>query len=164
MSHHAPRSFVLAALLALPFAPAAAAQRAFSVEGGVVTAFEDAAVIMGIRASHARVGAAGVDFSLATFPDGLVEGFVLLLPNLDLATAAPVGERAWLLPRFGVSALVGVGEGGGGAIPGFNVGIGLLGHVAERAGVRLDVTYIRLISDGDSAGFTAITFGFAWMR
>lgn len=159
------RALVLAAPLALSLvALPAQAQRAFSLEGGFITAFEDAAYIVGVRATAAKPGSAGVDFSVSTLPQGIVEGVFILLPNLDVTFAGSVGPRAWLMPRFGASALVGVGEGGGGGVFGLNAGIGLLGKLSEKTGARADVTYTRYFGDGDSVGFTAFTVGFAWMR
>jgi hypothetical protein len=159
------RGIRIAALLALSLTSlsSANAQRATSLEGGFLTAFEDAVFLVGFRTTAVSRGV-GVDFSLGTLPQGIAEGLWLLLPNVDVTSAVPIGSSAWLLPRAGVSALLGFGGGGGGAIPGVNVGIGLLGRMGERSGARLDVTYVRFLSDGESAGFTALTFGYAWMK
>lgn len=159
------RGFVLAATLALSLTSLPAhAQHAFSIEGGFLTAFEDAVYLVGIRSTAAKPGAAGVDFSLATLPQGFGSGLFLILPHLDITTAASVGPRAWLLPRIGASALIGVGQGGGGGVFGLNAGIGLLGRLSESNGARFDLTHVRYFGDGGSVGFTSFTVGFAWMR
>ena len=159
------RGLVLAATVALSLTSSRLqAQKSFSLEAGYLAAFEDAAFLVGFRATGAKAGAAGVDFSISTLPQGFPEGFLVLLPHLDITTAAAVGPNAWLLPRFGASALIGVGDGGGGGVFGLNGGIGLLGRLSEKAGIRLDLTYMRYFGDGDSIGLTALTFGYAWMR
>ena len=159
------RGLVLAATLALSLTSSRVhAQKAVSIEAGFITAFEDAVFLVGVRTTAAKAGAAGIDFSLSTLPQAAAEGFFLLMPNLDITMSAPVGPNAWVLPRIGVSALVGIGEGGGGGLFGLNGGIGLLGRLSERTGVRLDLTYMRYFGDGDSLGLTALTFGLAWMR
>jgi hypothetical protein len=159
------RGLVLAATVALSLTSSRLqAQKSMSVEAGYLTAFEDAAFLVGFRATGAKAGAPGVDFSIFTLPQGFTESVLVLMPNLDITTAAAVGPNAWLLPRFGVSALLGVGEAGGGGVFGLNGGIGLLGRLSEKAGIRLDVTYVRYFGDGESLGLTALTFGYAWMR
>lgn len=159
------RGLIIAATLALSFTcfDTARAQSAFAIEGGFISAFEDAAFLFGVRLTQVKPGAIGVDFALATLPQAIAEGVFILLPNLDLTTPVPVGPRAWLEPRIGVSALVGAGEAAG-AVPGFNVGIGLLGRMGEKVGARLDVSYQRYLSGGESLGFTAVTFGVAWLQ
>lgn len=158
------RGLVLAATVALSLTSSRVqAQKSISLEAGFLTAFDDAAFLVGFRASGAKAGAAGVDFSISTLPQLFTDG-LFLMPNLDLATAAPVGPNAWLMPRFGASALIGIGEGGGDGVFGLNGGIGLLGRLSEKTGIRLDVTYMRYFGDGESLGLTALTFGFAWMR
>ena len=159
------RGLVLAATLALSLTSSRLhAQNAVSIEAGFLTAFEDAAFLVGVRTTAAKAGSAGVDFSLSTLPEVVAAGVFFIMPNLDLTMAAPVGPSAWLLPRFGASALIGVGEGGGGGVFGLNGGIGLLGRISERTGIRLDLTYVRYFGDGESVGFTALTFGLAFMR
>ena len=161
------RDFRVGALVALSLTSlsSADAQRATSLEGGFITAFEDAAFLIGLRITAVKPGSlAGVDFSVSTFPDAIADGFWILMPNLDIAAPVAIGSSAWLLPRVGVSALVGFGGGSGGAAAGGNVGIGLLGRTGERSGVRLDVTHTRYLSGGESVGFTALTFGYAWMK
>lgn len=160
------RSVLTAASLALSLASpiSARAQSALSIEVGFLTAFEEAVFQVGIRSTSVKAGGVGVDFALATFPEAVIEGVFFLMPNLDLTTAVPVGPRAWLMPRFGVSALVGAGEGGAGAVAGFNLGIGLIGRMGEKMGARMDVTYQRYLGGGSSVGFTALTFGVAWMQ
>jgi len=159
------RSVLTAASLALSLASpiSARAQSALAIEAGFLTAFEESVFQVGIRSTSVKTGGVGVDFALATLPQAIGAGVFFLMPNLDLTTAVPVGPRAWLMPRFGVSALVGAGEEAG-AVPGFNLGIGLIGRMGERMGARMDVTYQRYVGGGSSVGFTALTFGVAWMQ
>lgn len=144
------------------------AQRAQSVEMGYLTIDEDALFLVGYRVMFAPKGA-GVDFSIATWPEGIPEGGLLLFPHLDVTAPIAVGSRAWLLPRAGLSAIIGasVGSGGGGgALAGYNVGIGLMGRMSERHGLRFDVTHMRLIGDDadEGIGLTTFSIGFAWIK
>lgn len=159
------RSIVTAATLVLCLASpnAVRAQSAISAEVGFITAFEEAVFQVGVRWTTVKQGGVGVDFALGTLPEGIAAGVFVVLPNLDMTAAVPVGPRAWLLPRIGVSALVGTGEDLG-ALPGFNLGVGLLGRIGEKMGARMDVTHQRYLSGGESLGLTTLTFGIAWMQ
>src|SRR5262245_22685284 len=125
--------FLAALILTLP--SRSTAQSSTALEIGIVTAFEDESVVQfGMRVTIAR-NRPGVDFAIATFPEGLFAGVVFLTPDLDLTIPVSIGEESWILPRMGVSALVGYGEGAFGAIPGYNLGIGVLGATSARMGV-----------------------------
>lgn len=157
----------LSVLLGLCLAPPAAAQSARSLEGGLLTAFENEAIFQfGFRITAARVGVPGLDFSIATFPEALVSGFILLTPDLSITYPVPVGERVWLTPRVGFSAFVGFGlddGGGAGGLPGYHAGIGVLGQTNEKTGLRLDLTHRRLLDGGNqSESMLVVSFGFAW--
>ena len=159
----------VAALVALSFAmpTEAPAQRAQSFEMGFLTLFEeDVLFLVGYRVTYAPRGA-GVDFSIATWPEGFFDVGLLLLPHLDITAPIAVGSRAWLLPRAGLSAIIGVGGDGGGAIAGYNLGIGLMGRINDRHGLRFDVTHMRLIEqigEDEAVGLTTFTVGFAWIK
>ena len=155
---------LVALFLTLP--TEARAQRSQSVEMGIITVFEDEALfLLGYRVTYAPRGA-GVDFSIATWPEGIVNGGLLLLPHLDLTAPIAVGSRAWLLPRAGLSAIIAVGGDGGGGIAGYNIGIGLMGRISERHGLRFDVTYMRPVGDDavEDVGLTTLSIGFAWIK
>ena len=159
------RGFRIAAMLALSltYPSPARAQRGHALEAGLLTEFEEATFLLGYRLTNANLGRVGLDFSVSTLPQAWSEAFIGLL-HLDLTTPIAVGPRAWLLPRAGVSGIVAAGAEIGGAAPGFNIGIGLVGRLGERTGVRLDVTHMRLIGDDETAGITGLTFGFQWFK
>lgn len=159
----------LAALVALSSTvpTKAPAQRAQSVEMGFLTAFEeDVLFLIGYRVTYAPRGA-GVDFSIAIWPEGLFDVGLLLLPHLDLTAPVAIGSRSWLLPRVGLSGIIGASSEGGGGLFGLNVGIGLMGRLNERHGLRLDVTHMRLfeqLGEADAVGLTTFSVGFAWIK
>lgn len=158
--------FIAAALALVMPTGFAAAQSGFSAEVGVLTApGEGAGAVLqvGLRVVFVQTRSVGVDFAIATIPEGIVEGVLLLTPDFDLTAAIPLGLKTWLLPRGGVSALVGVGGGAAGAVLGFNVGVGILGAIGASMGARLDVGYRRYISDGETAGLLGVSVGVGWM-
>ena len=168
------RGSTVAALLALSLTlqtdAQAQARRARSVELGLLTQFEesDATMLVGYRTSSLKKGM-GFDFSIGTLPEGWFESLFVALVHFDLTVPVVVGTRSWLLPRAGISGLVVAAdeiifdEPGFGAAPGFNLGIGLLGRMGERNGLRLDVTHMLLVGD-DDVGVTALTIGYAWIK
>jgi hypothetical protein len=147
------------------FPRAVTAQSSFTIEAGLVTALEDASLLhIGIRAAFAKARQVGVDFAVATFPEGVVEGVVLLTPDLDVTVPIPFGESAFLMPRVGASALVGFGSEGGGAIGGYNLGLGVMGAASPRMALRLDLTYRRYMIDEAEAGLLVVSAGIGWRR
>jgi len=132
---------VLPLLAALGVAPSrAAAQTAQSIEFGAITTFDDATVQLGFRAAPARANHTGADIFLATFPDALAHGILLLLMEADATYGVPLGKDLSLFPRAGLTLIAGGGGGGGGAAFGYNFGVGLLGRASPTLGVRIDYT------------------------
>lgn len=144
----------------------AAAQTAYSIDFGAITAFDDAAIQIGFRAAPSVANNAGADILLATFPDALIHGFMLFVLDVDATYGAPLGEQVTLFPRFGGTVLAGGGNGGSGAGYGYNVGVGVLGRASPTLGVRIDYTHHRLVggSGGGTLPFSSITFGIVWMH
>ena len=56
------------------------------------------------------------------------------------------------------------GDGGAGAVVGYNAGIGLLQRTSPTTAVRLDYTYRRLAIDRESLPLSSLTIGFVWMH
>ena len=85
---------------------------------------------------------AGLDLSVATLPQGIAEGLVVLVP--DLGVAGVVGRGAstgGLVVRGGwTSAWVAGGGWVGGTPFGIYLGVAILGVVGDGPGVRMDVT------------------------
>jgi hypothetical protein len=153
-------STVLAGVLLASTRPASA-QTAFSLEFGALSAYEDATVQVGFRLTPARAGKTGIDVAFATFPDALAEGTLFGLLDVDVAHGVSVEEKVLVLPRFGASVIGGIGDSGGGAAVGFNIGVGVLALTSPRLGVRLDYTYRRFPWD---VAFSSVSLGIAWVR
>ena len=161
------RLIVATVLLTLGASPARG-QVALSAEAGFVAGFDYGSYLVGLRATGGWHGVVGTDFSLATLPQAVAVDQVLLLQNLDMALALPVGSRAWVVPRFGVSVVLDLASldvAPEGAM-GLNGGIGLLGRLSERTGLRLDLIRVHYLGGyltDPRAGYTAVTVGLAWM-
>ena len=158
------RSSLVVALAISVATTEAIAQSGTSVEAGVITALDDAAIVqLGFRVTAVKK-TTGVDFAIATFPEGIASGLFLFTPDLDFAMAVPMGDRSWFYPRAGVSALVGVGGGGGGAVPGYNVGVGVMAATGRKMGLRLDVTYRKYVIDGETTSpLLVFSCGLSWL-
>ena len=74
-------------------------------------------------------------------------GFFLGMPDFDLAYAAPVGESTLLVPRLGGSAIVAAGQDVGGAVFGYNLGVGVIARTSRATALRIDYTYRRFSVD-----------------
>lgn len=153
---------VSAGLAALPVR--APAQTGYSVEIGTVTAFEDALIQLGFRATPALAGRGGVDVAAAVFPDALADGVFFSMLDLDLTFGTRLAEDAILYPRFGASALVRAGGDGGGGVFGYNLGAGVLARTSPALGVRIDYTHRRFTSGGETVPFSSISFGIVWIH
>lgn len=159
-----PAALLVALATAIP--ANAAAQTAFSIDFGAITAYDDAAIQIGFRATPSVANKTGADILLATFPDALIHGFMLFLLDVDATYGAPLGEQVTLFPRFGGTLLAGGGNGGGGGAYGYNLGVGVLGRVSTTMGVRIDYTHHRLVGGSGSGTlpFSSITFGIVWVH
>jgi len=155
---------LVAAVVVVP--TRAPAQTAYSIDFGAITAFDDAAVQIGFRATPSVANKAGSDILLATFPDALIHGLMLFVLDVDATYGTPLGEQVTLFPRFGGTVLAAGGNGGGGAGYGYNFGVGVLGRASPTLGVRIDYTHHRLVggSGGGTLPFSSITVGIVWMH
>jgi len=158
------RSALLLVVAAAVIPARASAQTAYSIDFGAITAFEDAAVLIGFRAAPALANKAGADISLAIFPEALIHGLLLFVLDADVTYGAPLSEQVTLFPRFGGSIIAGGGGGGGGAAGGYNIGVGLLARASPTLGARIDYTHHRMVGGGGTLPFSSITIGFVWMH
>ena len=142
---------------------------AYGVDFGAVTAFEDAVIQVGFRATPSRGGIGGADISVATLPDALAAGFVVLMFDADFTYGTPGGVEPGsvvFFPRAGLSVLAasGLSEGGGGAVIGFNVGAGVLAKVSPKLGLRLDYIHRRLSEHGELYPLSSVSIGFVFLH
>lgn len=142
---------------------------AYGVDFGAVTAFDEAVIQVGFRAMPSRGGIGGADISIATLPDAIAAGLVVLLLDADFTYGAPRGDHPGgvvFFPRAGLSvlALSGFSGGGGGAIVGFNVGAGVLARVSPKLGLRLDYIHRRLSEDGELYPLSSVSIGFVFLH
>ena len=145
----------------------AAAQLAKSVDVGLPFGPSGetgaAAFQLGFRVASLKPQAPGVDFAIATLPVAWAYGIAVVSSDLDLTYPVPLGGGVTLAPRAGASVLVAAlfapnEEGGAGAMPGYNVGLGLVGRTGPTSAIRADFT--RRSFDG--VAVSSVTIGFAW--
>jgi hypothetical protein len=143
----------------------AQSKTAVGVEGGALSGFYESLFQLGLRVTPSRGGYGSADFAFATIPDYLLHGTLVFLMDLGVTYGAPRDSSpVYVFPHGGVSMLGGVGltNGGGGAVVGYNFGAGLLVHASPRLGVTVDYTY-RRISGGEVA-LSSLTFGLMFMH
>ena len=137
---------------------------AYGIDFGAITAFEDAVIQVGFRAMPSRGGMGGADISVATLPDAIAAGFVVLILDADVTYGTPRGEQPGgviFFPRAGLSVIAGSG---GGALIGFNVGAGILAKVSPKLGLRLDYIHRRLSEDGELYPLSSVSIGFVFLH
>lgn len=142
----------------------AAGQRMSSIEVGVVAPGHGSLLQVGYRFSSADRNALGIDVSVATLPEALVDRIALIGADLDAAFLLSPTSGLGLIARAGPSMIAGVGAGGGAAVFGYNLGAGVLVRVWERGGLRVDYTYRRFSSDGERLSLPSLTMGLAWFH
>jgi len=98
----------------------------------------------------------GVDFTVAAWPEGLIEGGLLLVSDLGLGIGV-VRDDASASIRAGFSGLVAVGAEAGTLLPGVHAGITAVIPSSVPVGLRLDGVF-RAFRVGHSAGFLGMEF------
>lgn len=139
-------------------APCARAQARVSLQGGISSVQQEPYAELGVRVSPAPPAVLGVDFSLDLYPQLLESGGVVGVVDLSLAYVGRVARGASIELRAGGSALAGVGGGGAAAIPGYNLGAGLL-LGGDGAGFRVDYTWRRLQTGEEAYPLPSFTIG-----
>jgi len=162
------RALLLATLavcaLAVPADAAAQAMRtrAYAELGwtGFTGGGEDRVTQVGLRVSGLDTRGPSLDFALAAW---LVPA-AIVTADLDLALPIALGHGARLAPRAGGSTLLFGGGGFGGAIAGWNVGVGLVLAPAAPVSLRADYTYRRFFEREleDEGGLQSLTLGISW--
>ncbi|MGH9259869.1 MAG: hypothetical protein ACRD08_08235 [Acidimicrobiales bacterium] len=142
----------------------AAGQRMSSIEVGVVAPGHGSVLQVGYRFSSADRNALGIDVSVATLPEALVDRIALIGADLDAAFLLSPTSGLGLIARAGPSMIAGVGAGGGAAVFGYNLGAGVLIRTGSHGALRMDYTYRRFSLDGDRISLPSLTIGFGWLH
>ncbi|PYP19538.1 MAG: hypothetical protein DMD54_02360 [Gemmatimonadetes bacterium] len=104
--------------------PSLHAQSAVAVDGGVTTlgdGYESISVFeTGVRFGSLRRKHVNADVRLATAPQALTLGALVLAADIDAAYVLPLGKGIDATPRAGFSMVAAVSTGGAGAVPGIN--------------------------------------------
>jgi hypothetical protein len=137
-------------------------RRLSTLEGGVAFAGGEGVSWAGCRSAWLLKNGVGLELGVATVPQVLPMGALLVVPDLDAVAALPLGARTALLLRGGASAFAAVAVGndsGAGAIGGFNLGASLLLEASPRHGLRVDYTARRI----DGVAFSSVSLAFVSM-
>jgi hypothetical protein len=102
-----------------------------------------ALMTVGVQWTWLHPGRVGPDFSLGTIPCAVVAGVLALAFRGGIALPLQFSPRVFLLPSGGVSLLGAAGEGGGGAIVGWNTGITAVFLAPNSVGLRTGITWHR---------------------
>lgn len=146
-------------------ARAAVAQRVTAWEVGMASLGEDVRIVqVGYRASWLDPGHAGVDFSVAASPVGLLSLLVHGALDLDAAYAVVLDSATSLHLRAGGTAFVHASQYGAGFIGGFNVGFGIVGRTSATSGIRVDVVQRWFPGEYRTYSATSVTVGIAVFR
>jgi len=94
-------------------------------------------------------------------PSLVADGYGVLGMRGGTALPLTIGERSYLLPSLGASAILVAGEGGGGAVLGVNAGIAVASAPSGSTGLRAGITWHSL-ADVDS-GFWLAELGIAFV-
>jgi hypothetical protein len=131
-----------------------------SVQVGVSTFDADHEPEIGVRVSPATKDVVGIDFSFDTYPRLLVIGALAGMADLSVAVRVRPLAAVSLVGRAGGSALLGLSGGGVISYTGYHAAAGIVVTADARTAVRLDYTYRRLQTVGESYTVPTFTFGF----
>ncbi|MGH7644773.1 MAG: hypothetical protein ACREMR_04215 [Gemmatimonadales bacterium] len=142
----------------------AAAQRMSAIEVGLVAPGDGQLLQVGYRYSVLGRNGPGIEIAVATLPEAVVYGVVVLGADFDAAFLLSPTPEVGLVARGGVSTIAGAGGGGGGAVFGYNLGGGVLVRAWSQGALRVDYTHRRFSIDGDRLSLPSLTIGVVWFR
>lgn len=154
---------LLLGMLALTSRSASAAQTVSSFELGL-TAFEGDVRLaqLGARVASAKPNALGGEFAVATTPQGLAEGIVVVGLDFSLSYTRAIQRDLLLVGRGGASALAAFGVGGAAGVPGYHFGFGVVVREQRSTGVRVDYTLRKIPGDYGAWSLSSLTLGIGW--
>ena len=147
--------------------PSLHAQSAVAVDGGVTTlgdGYESISIFeTGVRFGSLRRKRVNADVRLATAPQALTFGALVLAADIDAAYVLPLGKGIDATPRAGFSMVAAVSSGGAGAVPGINYGVGVVARLTAPLAIRFDYSHriFRAPGDGESIGASSFLIGIA---
>lgn len=104
-------------------------------------------------------GRAGLDFSLSV----LAPAYVVVLPELDLTYAVPLGRNTFAAPRVGATIALAGSSAYSMALPGVNAGMGLVVLGEKGNGMRMDVNVRRFgLSSRDHEYLVSASVGYVF--
>ena len=167
----AGRSLVVTLSLAVSFgftgAPVLQAQSSVAVDAGAAAIGdgEDTYSFFetGVRFSSLKPKRVSADVRLATAPQALASGVLLLATDIDAAYVAPLGEGVYLTPRIGASLILAAGGDDAAGLPGLNYGVGLVARLNGPLALRVDYSRFLYLMD-PSAGASTFSIGIAWLH
>lgn len=116
----------------------------------------------GVRLGSLRPKQVNADVRIATFPEALTAGVILLSTDIDLAYVLPLGQGIDATPRGGFTMLAGFGGGSGAAAPGLNFGLGVVAGLKSPVGVRFDYTHRTYLGPGQGIRSSTVSIGIVW--
>lgn len=165
------RSFLPTASLVLAIgfvgAPSLQAQSAVTVDGGVTTlsdGYESASFFeTGVRFGSLRSKRVNADVRIATAPQALTLGALVIAADIDAAYVLPLGRGLVATPRAGFSMVAAVGSSGAGGVLGINYGVGVVARLTEPLAVRFDYSHRTFLGagEGESIGASSFLVGIA---
>lgn len=118
---------------------------------------------LGLRLGSLLPNQVNADARIATFPQALTAGVLVLSLDIDVAYALPLGKGIDATPRGGFSMLAGFG-GAAAAAPGFNFGLGVVAGLTEPVGVRFDYSHRTYLGAGEGTGSSTVSIGIVWVH
>ena len=103
------------------------------------------------------------DVHLATAPQALTVGALVLAADIDAAYVLPLGKDIDATPRAGFSMVAAVGSGGGAGVPGINYGVGVVARLNTPLAIRFDYSHRTFLTpgEGESIGTSSFLIGIA---
>ena len=119
---------------------------------------------LGLRLGSLLPNQVNADARVATFPQALTAGVIVLSLDIDVAYVLPLGKGIGATPRGGFSMLAGVGAAAAAAAPGLNYGLGVVAGLTEPVGVRFDYGHRTYLGPGQGTGSSTFSIGIVWVH
>jgi hypothetical protein len=118
----------------------------------------------GLRFGSLRPKQVNADVRIATYPQALTAGVIVLSSDMDLAYVLPLGKGTVATPRGGFSLLAGFGGEAAAAAPGLNFGLGVVAGLSSPVGVRFDYSHRTYLGAGEGMRASSFSIGIVWVH